>query len=138
MGLMGDFFRMFFGGGRNVIVETAEVFRTNAEAADARASAHRSAALSQFGAEFQAQQISPFNQLINGLNRLPRPLMAFGVFALGAVSAVVAGSLSERYGRTAITSIAMLASGGTALVIGFVPESAILVVTILAAIWAST
>lgn len=65
-------------------------------------------------------------------------LVSFGIFALGAASCVVAGSLSERHGRTAITSAAMVASGATALVIGFVPESAILVVTVLAAIWAST
>ncbi len=65
-------------------------------------------------------------------------LASFGIFALGAASCVVAGSLSERHGRTAITSAAMVASGATALVIGFVPETAIVLVTVLAAIWAST
>lgn len=65
-------------------------------------------------------------------------LASFGIFALGAASCVVAGSLSERHGRTAITSAAMIASGATALVIGFVPETAIVLVTVLAAIWAST
>jgi len=65
-------------------------------------------------------------------------LVSFGVFGLGAASCVVAGSLSERHGRTAITSAAMIASGATALVIGFVPETAIVLVTVLAAIWAST
>jgi MFS family permease len=47
-------------------------------------------------------------------------LAAFGVFALGAASAVVAGTLAERFGRTAVTSAAMLVSGSTALVIGAV------------------
>ena len=65
-------------------------------------------------------------------------LVSFGVFGLGAVSCVAAGALSERFGRTAITSWAMVLSGGTALVIGFVPESAIVLVTVLAAIWAAT
>ena len=65
-------------------------------------------------------------------------LASFGVFALGAASCVVAGALSERHGRTTITSLAMVASGATALVIGFVPESAIVVVTVLAAVWGST
>ena len=66
-----------------------------------------------------------------------RPLAAFGVFALGAVSCVVAGGLAERYGRTAFTSAAMLISGATALTIGCVPVSLPLV-TALAAIWGAT
>ena len=65
-------------------------------------------------------------------------LISFGIFGLGAASCVVAGALSERYGRTVITSVAMVASGSMALVIGFTPESAIVLVTALAAIWAAT
>ena len=64
-------------------------------------------------------------------------LVAFGVFALGAGSCVVAGALAERYGRTAVTSVAMIASGSAALVVGFVPASPI-PVTVIAAIWAAT
>ena len=62
---------------------------------------------------------------------------AFGVFALGAVSCVVAGALAERYGRTAVTSAAMIASGATAAAIGFA-DGAIVLVTVLAAIWGAT
>ena len=62
---------------------------------------------------------------------------AFGVFALGAGSSVVAGALAERYGRTAVTSAAMIGSGSAALVIGFVPGS-LLLVTVLAAVWGAT
>jgi sugar phosphate permease len=62
---------------------------------------------------------------------------SFGVFAIGAVSCVVAGVLSERYGRTLVTSVAMAASGGVALVIGFTPASLVLV-TVLAALWGAT
>ena len=65
-------------------------------------------------------------------------LVSFGIFGLGAASCVVAGALSERYGRTVITSAAMVASGSMALVIGFTPETAIVLVTVLAAIWAAT
>ena len=32
MGLMAEILRLIFGNGRNVIAETAEVFRENAEA----------------------------------------------------------------------------------------------------------
>ena len=61
-------------------------------------------------------------------------LAAFAVFALGAVSCVVAGVAAERYGRTLVTSAAMLGSGGAALVIGFLPASALLI-TIVALVW---
>ena len=64
-------------------------------------------------------------------------LAAFAVFALGAVSAVVAGWLAERLGRTAVTSAAMLVSGSTALVIGFLPAT-VVVVTVAAAVWGAT
>ena len=64
-------------------------------------------------------------------------LAAFAVFALGAGSCVMAGLAAERYGRTAVTSAAMLGSGSAALVIGFLPEVALLV-TIVALIWGAT
>ncbi len=62
---------------------------------------------------------------------------AFGVFLLGAISCVVAGIYAERFGRTTVTSIAMVVSGGSALVIGFLPAT-VIVVTIVAIIWGST
>ena len=62
---------------------------------------------------------------------------AFGVFALGAASCVVAGVLAEQYGRTAVTSAAMIVSGATAATIGFT-EGSVLLVTALAAIWGAT
>ncbi len=64
-------------------------------------------------------------------------LAAFGVFALGAVSCVVAGAFAERYGRTLVTSVAMIGSGAAAVVIGFTPASLVLV-TVLAALWGAT
>ncbi len=82
MGMIRDFFAMFFGSDRNVIVETAEVFRVNAEAESGRDAAHRAAALQQYAAEFGGQRVGWFDRFINGLNRLPRPMMAFGVLGL--------------------------------------------------------
>lgn len=52
MGLIGNLLGIVFGGGRNAIRETVEVFRPNAEAAAVRDAAKSAAALSQFAAEF--------------------------------------------------------------------------------------
>jgi len=74
---------------------------------------------------------------IPGLALSAGSLVGFVVFLLGAASCVVAGSLAERYGRTIVTSVAMIASGGAALVIGFVPASIVLV-SIIAVVWSAT
>jgi len=42
----------------------------------------QSAALEQFGDEFANASTSGFDRLVNGLNRLPRPLLAFGTIGL--------------------------------------------------------
>ena len=73
---------LVFGSGRNVVVETAEVFRENAEAGAARAAAHQDAVVGQYAAEFTHPRAGLFDRLIDGLNRLPRPFMAFGVLGL--------------------------------------------------------
>jgi hypothetical protein len=82
MGLITTIFNAIFGGGRNVIKETAEVFRPNAEASAQRSADYSQAALAQYAAEFQHARKGWFDRLIDGLNRLPRPLMAFGVIGL--------------------------------------------------------
>ena len=81
MGMIGRIFGSLFGGGRNVIVETAEVFRPNAEASDQRTAEAQASALQQMAAEFGGGN-GAFNGLVNGLNRLPRPLITFGVLGL--------------------------------------------------------
>ena len=81
MGLITGFLEAIFGGGRNVIRETAEVFRVNAEATDQRDLAAYEAALAQHGAEFRSNR-SGFDRVIDGLNRLPRPAMALGAIGL--------------------------------------------------------
>ncbi|MEM1235425.1 MAG: holin family protein [Pseudomonadota bacterium] len=82
MGLIDRIFGLVFGGNRNVIKETAEVFRVNAEAADVRSSEAQMAALAQFAAEFAHPKKSAFDVFIDGLNRIPRPAMALGTLAL--------------------------------------------------------
>ncbi|PHS21727.1 MAG: carboxylesterase [Robiginitomaculum sp.] len=81
MGL-GIFARLF-GGGRNIIAETVEVFRPNAEASAQRAAGRFTGTQQQYAAEFAAPERKGwFNSLVDGLNRLPRPLIAFGVIGL--------------------------------------------------------
>lgn len=92
MGIVSDIFRVIFGGGRNVLRETAEVFRENAEAGAQRAYGVQGQAMTQFGAEFGSQfgnrRRSWFDQFMDGLNRLPRPALALGTLAL-FISAMV-------------------------------------------------
>lgn len=46
-------------------------------------------------------------------------LAGFGVIALGGVGAVIAGRLADQLGRTRITTLSLVVSGGCALVAGF-------------------
>ena len=82
MGIIDTIFGALFGSGRNVVKETAEVFRVNAEAEAERTAAYNQAALQQFAAEFQHQRKGLFDRLIDALNRIPRPAMALGVLGL--------------------------------------------------------
>ena len=82
MGVIETIFGTIFGSGRNVVKETAEVFRVNAEAEAGRQAAYNHAALSQFAAEFQHARRSPFDRFIDAVNRIPRPAMALGVLGL--------------------------------------------------------
>ena len=88
MGLIDGFLGFLFGSGRNVIRETAEVFRPNAEAEAVRSLAQNGAALEQFAAEFAVPRKGLFDRVIDGLNRLPRPALAIGTLGL-FVSAMV-------------------------------------------------
>lgn len=81
MALIGTILNAVFGGSRNVIRETAEVFRENTENAAIRDTDRLAAALSQHAAEFRDTR-SPFDRLIDGINRLPRPFLAFGTIGL--------------------------------------------------------
>lgn len=80
--MIGDLFGLFFGSGRNAVRETIEVFRPNAEASAMREAAKSAAALSQFAAEFQIERKGWFDRFVDGLNRLPRPMLALGTLGL--------------------------------------------------------
>lgn len=82
MGLIEQAFSLVFGSGRNVLRETAEVFRPNAEAQSQRDHDRHSAALRQFAHEFNAPRRGWFDCLMDALNRIPRPAMALGTLGL--------------------------------------------------------
>lgn len=82
MGIIEGLLRLLFGGGRNLVKETVEVFRENAEGASLRDAAFRAAALEQFGAEFIVERKGWFDRFMDGLNRVPRPAMALGTLGL--------------------------------------------------------
>lgn len=86
MGVIADVFSLIFGSRRNALRETLEVFRENAEAGATRAHEMQSAALSQLAAEFQFGGKSRFDRFMDGVNRLPRPLLALGTLALMGAS----------------------------------------------------
>ncbi len=84
MGLMG---RVLGLGGavRDVsgaVTDVAEVFVGNRGARDAQAHAEFTAVVEQYGTEFGGTGSGWFDGFVNGLNRLPRPLLALSTFAL--------------------------------------------------------
>lgn len=87
-GMIGGIFGALFGARRNVVVETVEAFRENAEAGAVRQADHRGAVLAQFAAEMARARRGRWDRFIDGLNRLPRPAMAFGT--LGLIGAAMA------------------------------------------------
>ncbi len=88
MGLMERMLTMMFGGGTNMVRETVEVFRENAEAGAVRSARVQGAAMTQFGAEFIVPRKGWFDRFMDGLNRLPRPALALGTLGL-FISAMV-------------------------------------------------
>lgn len=82
MGLIEKMFGMVFGGGRNAVAETIEVFRENAEKGAARDLDLRAATLEQFGREFRVVRRGWFDRVMDALNRVPRPAMALGTLGL--------------------------------------------------------
>lgn len=88
MGLIERVFSLVFGSGRNVVVETAEVFRENSEAGAARDSQFSQQVLHQYGKEFGLPRRGLFDTLMDAINRIPRPAMALGTLGL-FVSAMV-------------------------------------------------
>jgi hypothetical protein len=88
MGLIDRLFELLFGGGRNLVRETATIFRPDAEADAARTARLQAQAMAQHGAEYARPQRGAFDRFMDGLNRLPRPALALGTLGL-FVSAMV-------------------------------------------------
>ncbi|MEM1078466.1 MAG: holin family protein [Pseudomonadota bacterium] len=82
MGLIAKLFGFVFGDGNKAVKETIEIFRENAEAGAEREHALTTGALAQFAAEFAHSHSSRFDRVIDGLNRVPRPALAFGTLGL--------------------------------------------------------
>ncbi|WP_187429912.1 hypothetical protein ROLI_018400 [Roseobacter fucihabitans] len=82
MGLITGILSTIFGNGRNVIVDTAEVFRENTEAGASRSQELRLEAMQQFAREFEASKQGWFDRVMDGVNRLPRPALALGTLGL--------------------------------------------------------
>ncbi len=82
MGLIQYVMNILFGGGGNVLKETAEVFLPNAEASDRRRAEIQTAALNQMAAEFTFVDKSWFDKFMDGVNRVPRPALALGTLGL--------------------------------------------------------
>jgi len=80
----------------NAAKGVAEVFSAN-KTDQARLS-HEAylAALAEAGAEFATPRSGRFDVFINGLNRLPRPLLAFGTLGLFAYAMVDPASFGKR------------------------------------------
>lgn len=91
MGLIRD----IFGIGR-AIKEVAEVFVANkTENANFEHLEH-SAALEQFSSEFKRERGNWFNNLVDGLNPLPRPVLALGTVRLFVFTVVDPVAFSTR------------------------------------------
>lgn len=64
------------------IEQVAEVFVSNKTKADAHEYQRQSASLDQYSREFKNKSNNKFDSFINGLNRLPRPILALGTVGL--------------------------------------------------------
>ena len=81
MGAIGSILKILFGGGQNVIAQTAAAFIPNAENSAVRQAAIQNSASKEFASEFY-QRKGFFDRLIDGINRLPRPTLALGTIGL--------------------------------------------------------
>ncbi len=84
MGLIG---RVMGGPGMvtalgGTVRDVSEVFTENATRRMELEAGAQAAALAQHSAEFAGAGDGWFDRLVNGLNRLPRPMLAFGTLAL--------------------------------------------------------
>ena len=74
----------------------AEVFVPGATRRMELSAEAQMAALRQLGEEYQHPALSWFDRLVNGLNRLPRPLLAFGTLGLFVYAMIDPRAFAER------------------------------------------
>jgi hypothetical protein len=74
----------------------AEVFAGNRAARETAEAAALSGAMTQYGAEFASVGSGWFDRFVNGLNRLPRPMLALGTLALFVYAMVEPAGFSTR------------------------------------------
>ena len=96
MGLMERIFGLVFGSGQNMVRDTVEVFRVNAEGEAVRAAETQGQAMQQYGAEFAIARRGGFDRFMDGVNRLPRPMLALGTLGLFVTAMVNPLWFSER------------------------------------------
>lgn len=82
MGMIERMFQLMFGGGGNVVRDTVEVFRENAEAGSQRGAQVQMQAMTQYGEEFVVPRQGWFDRFMDGVNRLPRPALALGTLGM--------------------------------------------------------
>jgi hypothetical protein len=91
-----------FGGANSVtaigtaVRGVAEVFTPSATRQMELSAEAQLAALSQLGAEYANPGLGWFDRMVNGLNRLPRPFLAFGTLGLFTYAMVDPVSFGER------------------------------------------
>ena len=64
------------------VKDVSEVFTANATRRMELSAEAQAAALTQHGAEFATAGDSRFDRIVNGINRMPRPMLAFGTLGL--------------------------------------------------------
>ena len=82
MGMIERMFQLMFGGGGNVVRDTVEVFRENAEAGSQCGAQVQMQAMREYGEEFAIPRQGWFDRFMDGVNRLPRPALALGTLGL--------------------------------------------------------
>lgn len=84
MGIIANLLGLGSSAGQigGAVERVAEVFVPNRTKDMAQQHQEYTAALAQFGTEFGQAPSGVFNSFVNGLNRLPRPVLALGTVAL--------------------------------------------------------
>jgi hypothetical protein len=73
---------LVFGNSGEMVRDTVEVFRENAEKGAQRSAAAQDQAMAQYAAEFAIERKGGFDRFMDGLNRMPRPALALGTLGL--------------------------------------------------------